>query len=64
MTQPHKKPPAPSRETKPAAAETVTIEVSQRSRVRWGDRVYGPGRRLEVPRDQLSELEGEYTEVS
>jgi hypothetical protein len=53
---------------KPAEAKPVTIEVRQPielkpNLVRWGDRVYGPGRRLEVPKDQLDELEGEYDEV-
>lgn len=44
--------------------EPVTIEVQPRSRVRWGDRVWGPGRRLVVPRDQLAEVEGDYEEIT
>jgi hypothetical protein len=47
----------------PAEAKPVTIEVRQRSRVRWGDRVFGPGRWIEVPKDKLDELEGDYDEV-
>jgi hypothetical protein len=58
MTQPKHKP-----EAKPTEAKPVTIEVRQRSRVRWGDRVFGPGRRIEVPKDKLDELEGDYDEV-
>jgi len=59
--------PAPKHKTEhePAEDKPVTIEVKQgRNRVRWGDRVFGPGRRIEVPKDQLDELEGDYDEVS
>jgi hypothetical protein len=58
MTQPKHKAEHKSTEDKP-----VTIEVRQKSRVRWDDRVFGPGRRIEVPKDQLGELEGDYDEV-
>lgn len=60
MTQPakpHKKP--AKEEDRP-----VTIQVRQRSRVRWGLNVYGPGRQLQVPESKLGELEGDYDEVT
>ena len=58
-------PPAkhPKPEAKPAEAKPVTIEVQQGSRVRWGDRVFGPGRRIEILRDELDSLEGDFDEV-
>lgn len=57
--------PAPKHkaEHKLTEAKLVTIEVRQRARVRWGDRVFGPGRRIEVPKHKLGELEGDYDEV-
>jgi hypothetical protein len=56
--------PAAKHKPEPAEAKPVTIEVQQGSRVRWGDRVWGPGRLIEVPKDQLEQLEGEYDEVA
>ena len=68
MSQPPKKAPAHPRETKPAA-ETVTIEVAQPTGlrpniVRVGRLAYGPSRRVEVSREKLEQIEGEYTVVS